>query len=161
MPGSAVLGINLVDRLQPLADRMRQLEDRFGLRQFDVYRVHRRWTGVERGDGNVVVLLDNLLDPRPLVSAPNNQGAPHYELAPGSKLDEGEILLEQVSLTYTEAELTGPAPMPPLEEWFFRLVDARGQDIPTRYYVLNGPPRADRLKTMGWVLQLQRARIAE
>ena len=51
--------------------------------------------------------------------------------------------------------------MPKPEEWFFRIVDGRGQGIPTRYYVLKGPPTADRSKTLGWVLQLTRSRIDE
>lgn len=161
MAGSAKLGTNLVDRLQPLADRMRRLEGRFGLRHHVVSRVWRRWGGARRGEGSVQYLLDEVLDPAPIVEDVAAQYGTHYELQPGGRVEVGDVIVRQVSLTYTEGDLTGPAPLAPTDEWYFRVAEGHGQEIRTMFYVLAGVPVPDRLKTMGWIMQLRRTRLDE
>lgn len=158
MAGSAILGANLVDRLAPLADRMRALEDRLGLRQYAVSRVHRRWTGARRLDGDPIYLLDELIDPTPEVRL--SPSGLEYRPAPGSRMEEGQLELHQVSLTYTEEELRGPA-LDVTDEWFYRIVDKRGQLWQARRFVLASPPVPDRVREMGWILRLSRVDLDE
>lgn len=157
----ATLGTSLVDKLVPAVDKIRTaLYAKTGVRQYEVHLVKRRWSGAERDDGTVTVLSDVTLTPTPSLSYPNNQGALHDELPAHGRDEEGAVELSEVSLTYTEAELTGGV-LAANEEFFYRVVDGQGQAIRTRYYILSAPPQPDREKTIGWKLQLRRVQVEE
>lgn len=159
MPQNAILGSSLIDELVPDIDDLRGLNDEFGARQFKVSRVHRRWSGARRGEGTPTLLLDEEVTPRPIVMGKGPDGL-HYELEPGSRHEVGELQVTEVSLQYSEADLIGPALLA-TDDWYYRLEDALGQGLPPRYYVLCAPPHPDRIKTIGWVLTLERAQIVE
>jgi hypothetical protein len=55
-----------------------------------------------------------------------------------------------VSLSYTYAELAGPATIADNQQWFYRLTDAHGQGQAERLLRLNRPPQVDREKNMTW-----------
>lgn len=156
MPGSAILDEdNLLDSLIPLKDELEgALNPLFGLRQFRVYVETVTWSGGRRGVGTPTTASIEL-DPQPEVKMPGGQGALHFERTPSGRLQEGECQLSGISLTYTEAELLGSA-LGPAVELRYRIEDAQGQGIPDRYYVPKAPPFADRVKAIGWVLDLQR-----
>jgi hypothetical protein len=77
-------------------------------------------------------------------------------------LDEaGFVDIEQVSLTYTETELTGKAvvngvaqDLPDGTRFFYRIREAHGQEQSFRDFKLSGPPFPDRIKTIGWKARL-------
>lgn len=160
MAGEAQIGTNLVDSLLGLADNLRgSLNSAFGVRQWRVYVVRRRWSGDERGDGSPSVVSSLLLDPDPEVLF-EGTGAYAYEMQSLGKDTDGGALLREVSLTYTEGQLIGD-PCERSEEHFFKLVDAHGQGHKPRFFVLSRPPIADRTKRLGWQLHLEHADIVQ
>lgn len=155
MPNSD-LQDNLVDDLVPVADELRgDLYQSMGIRQHNVHLVRRRWSGTERGEGTVTVLSNVLISPPPLFTLPNTQGAEHWEMSPDGRDPQGMALLTEVSLTYSEAELTGGI-IAKNEEFYYRVSDSRGQGVATEYYVPSARPRTDREKNLGWEIQLRR-----
>lgn len=163
MPGSAILGANLVDELVPMIDELRgDLHSAMGVRQFRVYLVKRRWSGTCRGEGTPTFVYQNEITPQPkvdLLSALETFGVQFRQTEFGRE-EEGDIFVTEVSFTYTEAELLGGT-LANNEEFYYRLVDAYGQGIQTRYFIPSRPPESDRVKTMGYRLQLRRVEISE
>lgn len=155
MGGSAILGTNLVDDLVSVADDLRRdLYDSMGVTQVTVNRVKRSWSGSERGEGTVTVLFRTAMDPTPLVK----QVDEHWKLEAHGRDEQGAVRLEEVSLTYTLDELIGGT-LAANEEFYYELVDARGQGIDTHYYVPKDKPFTDREKTIGWIVLLERCEI--
>lgn len=156
MPGSAILGPNLVDDLVPTVDELRSsLHADFGVRQFRVYTVRRTWASGTTGEGTSSD-AETEITPRPLVVAKEAQQSLHYDLDRCGVDEVGELILKEVSLTYTEAELAG-GDLADGEEWFIKLADGQGQAISDRHWVVAKPPFPDRIKDIGWVVNLERA----
>ncbi len=133
---------NLVDKLIPTVDKLRKsLLPAMGVRQYTVSVVRRRWSGEARGEGTVAIASTMVLSPPPLLVYPNNQGALHDALEATGKRETGTVTLLEVSLTYTEDELTGGV-LAPNEEIYFRIIDDKGQGIAPRFYQLSAPPTA-------------------
>lgn len=153
MAGSAVLGTNLVDELVPMVDELKgDLYRDMGVRQYRTYLVRRRWSGARRSEGTVTVLSRTELTPAPRVDF----GGLRTQLEPHGFLEDGSVRLTEVSLTYTEAELTG-RPLADNEEFFYKLVDAHGQASKTRYFTpTDAPLEVDREKNIGWRVPLKR-----
>ena len=153
MGGTAILGTNLVDRLVPMTDRLRgRLNAMAGVRQYAVYRVRRVWSGGRRGEGTATTTLREELTPAPKVDFASLRN----HLEPQGLIEEGGALLTEVSLTYTEAELTG-RPLGPAEEFFLRLVDIQGQGSRDRYFEpTDAPLVVDRERDIGWRVPLRR-----
>lgn len=150
MPGSAVLGSNLVDDLVPTVDELRSsLHDEFGVRQFHVYTVLREWSGGATGDGDPTD-TETELTPKPKVEPYKTQ----YELETCGIDEAGVVMLREISLTYTEAEIIGPT-LTAGQEWFIKITDAQGQAIADRYWVIAKPPFPDREKDIGWKVELR------
>jgi hypothetical protein len=152
MPGSATIGTNLVDSLLGVVDDLRSsLHADMGVRQWRVYTVRRVWA-TEVGDGS---FMDTLVEitPSPLVSYDLVN-----ELTPAGLDERGNVRLSEVSLTYTEDELLG-RPLGALEQWYYLLRDAHGQGLADRYFGVSGPPKPDRISTIGWVVQLVRQNV--
>lgn len=155
MGGAATLGDNLLDDLLSTIDDLRQLATDLGVRQFRVFVEQVTWSGGERGVGTPTVVSSELTPAPAVTFPPSSSAAVHYEHTPAGRLEEGDALLTEVSLTYTEAELTGGT-IASNVEFRYRLSDGQGQAIPDRYYVPAAPPVADREKTIGWKVQLRR-----
>lgn len=153
MPGNADLDpTKLVDALVPTVDSLRdQLHTSFGVRPFRVYTVRRSYSGDLEGLGEPVETVVELT-PQPKVWQWDGM---RWELATCGVDELGEVRLTEISLTYTEAELTG-RPLERGEQWFFRLEDAHGQGMEPRYFAPTRPPFPDREKTIGWVVQLRK-----
>ncbi len=153
MGGSAILGTNLVDSLVPdVVDGLRDdLHPAFGVRQFRVYTVRRTWSGGITGDGSYSD-VETELTPQPLVKPYRTE----YRLDRCGIDEAGLVVLREISLTYTEAELVG-GPIAAGEEWLIKLIDAHGQSIADRYWVVARPPFPDRIKDIGWIVQLEKA----
>ena len=154
MAGNAVLDPDvLVDDLVSLADDLRQdLAVGFGLRQFRLHTVRRAWTGEAVGDGDYEDLITEIT-PRPVVNA--YQDNIMNQLEPCGLQEAGMVLISEVSLSYTEAELTGGA-LAANEEWFLLLQDGHGQQIQLRDFVMMSPPFPDRETDIGWKIRLKR-----
>lgn len=158
MAGSAQLGTNLVDSLVGLADNLRgSLNSAFGVRQWHVFAVRREWSGGERGAGTVRVSERVQLTPDPEVLFDSGR-AFMYEMRAHGRDSVGDAMLREVSLTYSEAQLTGGT-IEPHEEFFFKLEDAHGQAHAPRFFVPKRPPIADRDKRIGWQIDLDAVEI--
>ena len=157
MPGSAVLGTNLIDDLVPDVDDLRgDLNADFGTRPFNMQTVLRTWAGQMEGDGDTHDVVTTIT-PAPRVEQWN--GYKWVLLAAGVH-EDGEIRSSEVSLSYTFAELVGPSDIAENQQFFYRLVDAHGQGQEERILRQNRPPFVDREKTIGWVLWLMDMNIS-
>jgi len=155
MPGSAEIGTNLVDSLLEVVDDLRDgLHTSMGVRHWRVYVQRRAWDGGEIGEG-VRTITEVEITPQPLVSTDLR-----HQLTPAGLMEAGSIALSEVSLTYTEAELTGD-PVGEAEEWVYVLRDAHGQEMADRYFTIAAPPMPDRIDTIGWVIRLRPAQLED
>jgi len=159
MPGSATLGTNLVDSLVPdVIDELRgSLHPELGVRQFRVFVVTRTWSGEAIGEGTASD-AELEIDPQPMVK-PYVGVAFSRTLMLGLEpcgLDEsGSVELSEVSLTYTETELGGPPADPMRQELLYRIDDAHGQGVASRFFIPSAVPYPDREQDMGWRLLLR------
>lgn len=158
----ATLDSSLVDQLvASVVDPLRAvLYPITGIRAYNVNLVRRRWSGPRRDMGTPTIVSDIRVSPPPKVSFENNREALHYEAESIGRTEEGECNLTEVSLQYSESDLTG-SPIAANEEFYYRITDAHGQQIKTRYFVPDQPPRPDREKDIGWVISLRRVEIEE
>lgn len=148
----------LVRRFIPLADRLRDLLTRFGLRSYRVALVYVQWSGGERGVGVPSVVREVPLLPTPKVSTL----ASISEIVQPVGLDEvGSIELSQVSGRFTEEELRGlgqdGSELPPDMEFFYEVefFPQEGQAQKRRFFPRSPPAyMAGRLQ---WVVRLEKA----
>jgi hypothetical protein len=143
----------LVDSLIPdVIDGLREdLHPTFGVRAYRVYRVVRTWSGRNAGEG---VSSDDAgeLRPQPRVAMWN--GLKYVQAQCGIR-ELGDVMLTEVSLTYSEGQLTGQ-PLARNVEIFYAIGEANGQASALRLWMLTAPPFIDRERDMGWVLHLRR-----
>ncbi len=97
----------LAGRLTPVADRLRNLLAKNGLRPYRVWLVHASWSGAKRGIGQLTVTSRRELLPVPRVRDMNT--VRRNVLAMGLT-EEGDIIIDQISAKYTEDDLTGRTP---------------------------------------------------
>lgn len=142
----------LVDSLVPdVIDGLREdLHPQFGVRAYRVYRVIRTFSGRTTGEGTAVDVAHELR-PQPRVQIWDGM---RWEQATCGIRDLGELRLTEVSLTYTEGQLTGQ-PLGRNQEAFIAIGEAHGQGTITRLFAHTKNPFIDREKTMGWVLFLR------
>lgn len=154
MAGSAILGTNLVDSLIPgVVDGIRDaLHPVLGVRQYRVFAVTR--TYAREFGSDIFSDAEVELIPQPLVEPYVTAGTgPHYTLEPCGLDEAGYIVIREVSLTYTEHEVSGCSSTA-LEDFHFRIIDAHGQMTKERRWTVDAPPYPDRLVDMGWKIKL-------
>jgi len=159
MAGSAILDPDvLVDGLvTDVIDGLREdLHPQFGVRSYRTFLVLRTWSGGDFGVGRPVD-VEKEIRPQPLVWTWDGM---RWGLEACGLNEMGEIKLTEVSLTYTDADLTGPD-LEPNQAWYIKLTDAQGQGSPARYFVHVRPPFKDRVKDMGWVVWLKFINLQE
>jgi len=161
MPGSATLDPDiLLDDLVELVDELREdLHTDFGVRAFRVFTVREVWASGRIGEGSSTI-TETELTPQPLVK-PYAPSGLNSQLTPCGLDEAGFVDLEQISITYTEAELTGRAvvdgvaqDIPSGTKWWYRIREAHGQAQSYRDFKLSGPPFPDRTKSIGWKARL-------
>lgn len=156
--GHAVLNQDvLVDSLvTDVIDGLREdLHPIFGVRAYRAYRVIRTWTGRRIGDG---AFTDDAGELRPQPRVKLWDGLRFVQATCGIR-ELGEIRLTEVSLTYTQADLTGQ-PLTKMQESFIALGEANGQASTTELFAHTAPPFIDRERDMGWVLSLRRVEVS-
>jgi len=160
---ASTLGTSIIDRLVPVIDRIRgTIHPKAGDRQWNVAVVRRVYPSGRRGDlsagaPTVTVLT---LSPHPRVQFPTDDKGVHFEMQPHGKLEEGPCTISEISLAYSEDQLT-PKNLGADTEFYYRLTDAQGQQIPARHYVPAGPASPDREMNMGWTITLVRRQVNE
>ncbi len=93
---------NVVERLGPVADRLRAVRDRVGLTPWRTFVVAYKWSGGARGRGEPLLEKETELLPRPaLVTAAGLRVAP----SSGGIVASGTVRLVEISPRYTEDNL--------------------------------------------------------
>lgn len=154
----ATLGSNVLDGLVPVVDEIRaSVHATLGSRQHKVTLVKRSWSGGRVGAGTPSFTQQQLVAPPPLLAKWGVNG----RLIPCGLEEEGEIVIVEVSLTYTEPELYLPA-LAGGEEFYYRIEDNHGQGIRKRGFVPGGPPQPIRsgeeglpMHPLGWMVTLK------
>lgn len=113
----------LVRRFVGLADNLRDLLTRFGLRTYKVSLVTIEWTGGKRGKGTpVIVKGPTPILPTPKITAMDSLAE---ELQSVGLEEVGTIELSQISGTFTEEQLRGFSPegdpIEPAQEFFYEV----------------------------------------
>ncbi len=165
MPGSATLDSDiLVDDLVDLVDELRQdLNTDMGVRAFDVFAVTRTWASGTIGEG-ASIEVEVELTPQPLVKPYSSPAGLGYDLTPCGIDEAGFVMVKEISLSYTQAEITGKTVVGEIEqslpagiEFVIRIREAHGQEQSYRDFKIDGPPYPDRERDIGWRLRLLRA----
>lgn len=156
MAGSATLNpAVLIDDLVSVVDELRgELHPEFGIRAYRTHVVRRTWSGASVGQGRYTEVVTELL-PQPKVWTWDGI---RWGLEACGLNEMGEIKLTEVSLTYTEAELTG-GELGANEQWLVRISEAHGQGSSTRNFVHIRPPFVDRERDIGYILWLKFANV--
>jgi hypothetical protein len=143
----------LVDSLVgDVIDGLREdLHPQFGVRAYRVYRVIRSWAGRVAGEGT---FTDDAAELRPQPLVWQWDGLRFVQETCGVE-ELGEVKLTEVSLTYTESQLTGQ-PLRKNQEILIAIGEAHGQASSTRLFRHTRPPYIDRVKDMAWVLWLRK-----
>lgn len=157
------LTASLAHKLIGVADPLRDLYTRFGLRPYEVHLVWTRWSGGKRGLGTEIVEGNPYpILPTPLVSDFTTM----TEVSTPIGLDEtGEIVVSQITGSLTEDFLRGHTrdgrPVNADEQLYYEIEFPQpfptGPDGERRRFVLKGAPmyKADMFQ---WYLRLEKAR---
>ena len=154
------LGGTLAQKLIPIADNVRNLYTRFGLRTYKVRIVRVRWSGGKRGRGvaHVSSTLDILPTPRV-----QDLSALTEVLEPIGVDESGVLTVSEISGRYTDDQLRylsddGDQPGPD-EEVFYEIEypqpDGYGGDV-IRRFTLRGAPDYSASRYQ-WTIRLERS----
>lgn len=154
------LGSTLAQKLIPIADNVRNLFTRFGMRPYKVRIVRVRWSGGKRGRGAPHVARSIDLLPTPLVE---DLSALTEVLEPIGVDETGVVTVSEISGRFTDDQLRylsdDGAPPGPDEEVFYEIEypqpDGAGGDV-VRRFTLRGAPdyKAGRFQ---WSVRLEKA----
>lgn len=143
-----------------LADRLRQLNTRFGLRSKRCFLVWTKFTGEERGEGDEKILARVEILPTPKVGDLTSLTLNPFT---AGTFPVGSVRIQEISLSFTYDELMGtkvPGQDKPIADpidFFWELVeDGRGDAKPerARYRVLGTPVRNE--SEVMWEVILER-----
>lgn len=156
--GSVDLGKTLAQKLIPVADRIRNLYTKFGMRPYTVRVVRVRWSDENRGVGTPQVIKELDILPTPLVLDMSTM----TEIVQPVGLDEvGMILVTEISGRFTDNDLryldpSGKPPDPSEEVFYeieFKKPDGTGDK---RKFWLRSAPHYFAGRFM-WQIRLERA----
>jgi hypothetical protein len=144
----------IIERLAPVADRLRALRDRVGLSPWRTWVIAYRWTGGGRGRGEPILFKEVELNPRPVL-----RSAAGLRVSPtsGGVVAEGVVHLAEISARYTEDDLDLLfQPTPDDVEVFVEMaLDGRDGPRPERYaFRPAGKPQRD-AAGLQWTLDLR------
>jgi hypothetical protein len=134
MPDSVLNSDRLADALVGVVDEVRSLiHAELGTRPNRVWLVRRSWSGPEVGEGSPTDTEVEILPPPRVTDL-----ALRATLRPAGREEEGDVLLTEVSLRYSEAELYGPTDK--RTEFRYRIDEAHGQARKSRFFVCKSNP---------------------
>lgn len=158
MPGSAVLDPALLsDQLALINDQARTLRASLGFAQYRVSLVTVPVISHRSGPTYAPVAAEVEISPAPDVTPWKTLSDQRYKLEACGLREAGLVQVDGVSLTYTEAELTGTASSSN-ETFFWKISDLRSQGVLPKWFVLDRPPYADRQCCASWTVWLKAAK---
>lgn len=154
MPGSAAFGDNLIDSIYAdVVDGVRSdLLPEMGIRPYRVFLVTRTWSGGEVGGGEATDVVVEF-DPIPRVHNWNDSIVTRLE--PCGTIEEGDVIISEMSLSYTHAEIGAGTVEAPGVQVMIRIDEGHGQQTATRFFTHKHAPYIDREQTMGWLMHLR------
>jgi hypothetical protein len=102
------------------------------------------------GAGTVTVNSELVLDPAPEIDFE----ARRDDLTPAGRVERGRMVAKEISLTLTEAALRG-YPLAAGQECYYKLEAAQSQAEATTYWIIDGPPKAER-DNCQWIVTFKR-----
>lgn len=162
-PGPACAQGTLAYRLGSLVDRLRAIPSRLGMRPYRVYLLHGYWTGDRRGHGDLIISSRRELKPTPQV---RDMSAVRQRLLATGRVEEGDVYVDEISMTLTEAEMMGDTddlrdPMQPgtgrdLVDFWWEVQEVRPSDPKPliRGFVPSAAPHLDRDNKLQWSIVL-------
>jgi len=142
----------------PLADSLRDMLTKFGLRAYKVTIVRIEWSGGKRGRGTPVTVDEKVILPTPKISSLDSISE---VLQPVGLEELGSLELSQVSGSYTEEDLRGFTEggddIPPNQEFFYEVefFPNNGNAQKRRFYPVSAPTYfPGRLQ---WTIRLNKA----
>ena len=150
----------LVQRLAPLADRLRQFNTKFGLRPYRVFLVWTLYSGQERGEGTEKEVKKVELLPTPKIASLDSLT---NAIAAAGTLPAGTLRVTEVSATYNFDTLSGylfplaKEKVPDPYDFFYEVVEdgRHGGREQRRKFRLSAAPALD-AENLWWVLMLER-----
>lgn len=160
IPTAGLIQHSIGRRLVPVADRLRDIRVRFGLRPYLIRMIRTKWSGGARGAGvETVTDVHEILPVPKLISLDSLQ-----EIASVVGADEvGSVILSEISGRYTEEILKGQnpdgAPLATDERLYYEVEFIKPDGTPgdKRRFNLKGIPTYEAEK-MQWVIRLDKAR---
>lgn len=152
---------SLAAKFGRLADRVRNIGTRLGLRPYRVFLTWTKWTGPERGDGQESVVCRLEILPTPVVS---DLSALRLNPFSGGRYPVGSVQVTEVSTSFPLEYLTGEVvpdrpedQVPEPYEFFYEVVeDGRSGAAPERKrFNLASSPNLD-AEGMQWTFNLER-----
>ncbi len=149
---------NLVDELILTVDEIRaSIFPDLGVRGYSFTRVLRTWDGGEVGDGSATFASELAITPPPLV-----EWSERRDRLENGRTEQARLKVSEVSLRYTEDQLTGGKPLAAGQECYYRLVETQNQAQATSYWILENTPEPDRMNLdIGWTMRLRRYETSE
>jgi hypothetical protein len=156
------LSKTLARKLIPVADLLRDLRTKFGMRPYEVHVIRTRWTGGERGIGEEYTKSDTTILPTPRIVDLTSLS----EIVQPVGLDEvGMVTLDEISGRYTDDQLRGfhddGTPPDPDENVFYEVVfplpDGSSGNVERRRFFPTSAPHYTAGK-FEWVVRLERTR---
>ncbi len=141
-----------------LADSLRDMLTRFGLRTYKVTIVKVEWSGNRRGRGTPQVVSELVVLPTPKISAVDSLSE---IVQSGGGLESGTLELTQISGRFSEEQLRGLGSdgeaIPPNQEFFYEIefFPHEGPSVKRRF-IPSGPP-AYYPGRLGWSIKLARS----
>jgi len=147
----------LIEELSPLADELRLLHDEFGTRAYTVKMVavqRHSMDEVSYDTGKAEVIYEETITPTPKVSDTSGKD---IDLSMIGAENVGGLKVEEISFSYTEAELSGDTYVAqPDVEWFWELsVKIPTQTNPKRMRYRPAGRPAPQINKMGWRVYLE------
>jgi hypothetical protein len=149
---------SLARKFVPIADNLRDLYTKFGLRPYIVRIVRTRWTDAERGEGGEFVVKSLDLLPTPKVS---DLSAINEILHPIGLDEVGGIVVTELSGRFTEEQLRGldddgsEAARDEQVYWEIEFVRLDGREGERRRFQLSAAPYYN-ASTLQWSVKLER-----
>jgi hypothetical protein len=141
-----------------LADSLRDMLTKFGLRTYKVSILKVEWSGNRRGRGTPQVVSELAVLPTPKISAIDSLSE---IIQAGGGLESGSLELTQISGRFTEEQLRGHAndgePIPANQEFFYEVefFPHEGPSVKRRF-IPSAPP-AYYPGRLGWTVRLARS----